>query len=215
MKKNKIKKALVLSSLFLGPLLFYLFLSLGIYHHANLPILTKKVENVEGNITFKDHFSVVSFLGTDIEKNKGGLFNLNEVIYKRYRKSLYFQSVLIATKGVETQVESLKKKLSTYTDIENWKFVFLNDEEIKNLFNSFDSPYTINQDLSSEYVFIVDRELRLRRRKDDEDTENGRLYGYNMNSVNDLKNKMKKDIEIIYYQLKKSLEKEKRFKREI
>ena len=36
-----------------------------------------------------------------------------------------------------------------------------------------------------------------------------------MNSVNDLKNKMKKDIEIIYYQLKKSLEKEKRFKREI
>ncbi len=215
MKKNKIKKALVLSSLFLGPLLFYLFLSLGIYHHANLPILTKKVENVEGNITFKDHFSVVSFLGTDIEKNKGGLFNLNEVIYKRYRKSLYFQSVLIAPKGVETQVESLKKKLSTYTDIENWKFVFLNDEEIKNLFNSFDSPYTINQDLSSEYVFIVDRELRLRGRKDDEDTENGRLYGYNMNSVNDLKNKMKKDIEIIYYQLKKSLEKEKRFKREI
>lgn len=215
MKKNKIKKAIVLSALFLGPLLFYIFLSLGIYHHANLPILTDKVENVEGNVTFKDHFSVVSFLGTDIEKNKGGLFNLNEVIYKRYRKSLYFQSVLIAPEGTEIQVESLKKKLSTYTDIENWKFVFMNDEEIKNLFNSFDSPYTINQNLSSEYAFIVDRELRLRGRKDDEDTDNGRLYGYNMNSVNDLKNKMKKDIEIIYYQLKKSLEKEKRFKREI
>jgi hypothetical protein len=215
MKKNKTIKAIVLSALFLGPLLFYIFLSLGIYHHANLPILTDKVENVKGSVTFKDHFSVVSFLGTDIEKNKGGLFNLNEVIYKRYRKSLYFQSVLIAPKGTETQVEFLKKKLRTYTDIENWKFVFMNDEEIKNLFNSFDSPYTINQNLSSEYVFIVDRELRLRGRKDDEDTDNGRLYGYNMNSVNDLKNKMKKDIEIIYYQLKKSLEKEKRFKREI
>jgi len=215
MKKNRIKKAFVLSALFLGPLIFYIFLSLGIYHHANLPILTEKVENVKGDVSFKNHFSVVSFLGTDIEKSKGGLFNLNEVIYKRYRKSLYFQSVLIAPKGTEDQVETLKKKLKTYTDIENWKFVFMDDKEIKSLFKSFTSPFTINQDLSSEYVFIIDRELRLRGRKDDEDTDNGRLYGYNMNSVNDLKNKMKKDIEIIYYQLKKSIEKEKRFKREI
>ncbi len=215
MKKNRKTKVLALSALFLGPLIFYIFLSLGIYHHANLPILTKNVENVKGEVSFKDHFSVVSFLGTDIEKNKGGLFNLNEVIYKRYRKSMFFQSVLIAPKGTEKQVDALKKKLSTYTDIENWKFVFMDADDIKTVFNSFDSPYTINQDLSSEYVFIVDRELRLRGRKDDEDTENGRLYGYDMNSVNDLKNKMKNDIEIIYYQLKKSLEKEKRFKRKI
>ena len=215
MKKNRKTKVLALSALFLGPLIFYIFLSLGIYHHANLPILTKNVENVKGEVSFKDHFSVVSFLGTDIEKNKGGLFNLNEVIYKRYRKSMFFQSVLIAPEGTEIQVNALKKKLSSYTDINNWKFVFMSADDIKKVFNSFDSPYTINQDLSSEYVFIVDRELRLRGRKDDEDTDNGRLYGYDMNSVNDLKNKMKKDIEIIYYQLKKSLEKEKRFKRKI
>ncbi|WP_347173355.1 hypothetical protein [Polaribacter uvawellassae] len=215
MKKVRIKKGFALSALFLGPLIFYIFLSLGIYHHANLPILTKNVENIKGEVSFKDHFSVVSFLGTDIEKSKGGLFNLNEVIYKRYRKSMFFQSVLIAPKGTETQVEALKTKLSTYTDIKSWKFVFMDADDIKTVFNSFDSPYTINQDLSSEYVFIVDRELRLRGRKDDEDTENGRLYGYDMNSVNDLKNKMKNDIEIIYYQLKKSLEKEKRFKRKI
>ena len=215
MKKNKIKKGIILSALFLGPLIFYIFLSLGIYHHANLPILTEKVEDVKGDVTFKKHFSVVSFLGKNIEENKGGLFNLNEVIYKRYRKSLYFQSVLITPKGTEPQIDSLKKKLKTYTDIENWKFVFMEQEDIKSVFKSFDSPYTLNENLNSEHVFIIDRELRLRGRKDDEDTDNGRLYGYNMNSVNDLKNKMKKDIEIIYYQLKKSLEKEKRRKRKI
>lgn len=215
MKKNNVKKGIILSALFLGPLIFYIFLSLGIYHHANLPILTEKVEDVKGDVTFKKHFSVVSFLGNNIEENKGGLFNLNEVIYKRYRKSLYFQSVLITPKGTESQIDSLKKKLKTYTDIENWKFVFMEKEDIQSLFKSFDSPYTLNENLNSEYVFIVDRELRLRGRKDDEDTDNGRLYGYNMNSVNDLKNKMKKDIEIIYYQLKKSLEKEKRRKRKI
>jgi len=215
MEKNKIKKGIILSALFLGPLIFYIFLSLGIYHHANLPILTEKVEDVKGDVTFNTHFSVVSFLGTDLESKKGGLFNLNEVIYKRYRKSLYFQSVLIAPKGTESQIDALKKKLRTYTDIENWKFVFMDKEEIQSLFKSFDSPYTLNDNLSSEYAFIIDRELRLRGRKDDEDTDGGRLYGYNMNSVNDLKNKMKKDIEIIYYQLKKSLEKEKRRKRKI
>ena len=215
MKNNKIKKGLVLSLLFLGPLIFYIFLSLGIYHHANLPILTKKVEDVKGPTTFKGSFSVVSFLGTDIDRKKGGLFNLNEVIYKRYRKSLYFQSVLISPEGTEKQIDSLKNKLKSYTDIENWKFVFMNPDEIKKVFNSFNSPYEIDDNSNSDYVFIIDRELRLRGRKDDEDTDNGRLYGYDMNSVSDLKNKMKKDIEIIYYQLKKSLEKEKRQRRKI
>jgi hypothetical protein len=215
MKKNKIKKGIVLSALFLGPLVFYIFLSLGIYHHANLPILTDKVEDVTGSETFKDHFSVVSFLGKDLESTKGALFNLNEVIYKRYRKSLYFQSVLIIPDGSEAEVEKLKTKLKTYTDISNWKFVFMSENKIKTLFNSFKSPYQLNSNIGSEYTFIVDRKLRLRGRKDDEDTDGGRLYGYDMNSVNDLKNKMKKDIEIVYYQLKKSLEKEKRRKREI
>ncbi len=215
MKKNKIKKGIVLSALFLGPLVFYIFLSLGIYHHANLPILTDNVEDVSGSETFKDHFSVVSFLGKDLESTKGALFNLNEVIYKRYRKSLYFQSVLIIPEGSEAEVGKLKTKLKTYTDISNWKFVFMSENKIKTLFNSFKSPYQLNSNIGSEYTFIVDRKLRLRGRKDDEDTDGGRLYGYNMNSVNDLKNKMKKDLEIVYYQLKKSLEKEKRHKRKI
>lgn len=215
MKKKNIKKGIVLSVLFLGPLLFYIFLSLGIYHYANLPILTDKVEDVKGVESFKDHFSVVSFLGKNVENSKGGLFNLNEVIYKRYRKSLFFQSVLIVPKEAENELEVLKNKLATYTDISNWKFVIMTDDEIQTVFTSFNSPYELNKDMGSSYVFIIDRELRLRGRKDDEDTANGRLYGYDMNSVSDLKNKMKKDIEIIYYQLKKSLEKQKRRRRKV
>ena len=53
-------------------------------------------------------------------------------------------------------------------------------------------------------------ELRLRGRKDDEDIDDGKLYGYDMRSVAVLKNKMKDDIDIIYYQLKKSAEKQAR-----
>ena len=212
---QKTKKFLVLFTLFIVPLLFYIFLSKGIYKYANLPILTENVIDVSGDETFKDQFTVVCFLGDDLSLTKGQLFNLNEVIYKRYNKSLYFQTLVILPPGNESEIELVKKRIGTYADASKWKFVVSSKEEIVSIFNSFDSPYTLNDNFGSDYAFIIDRELRLRGRKDDEDTADGKLYGYDMNSVAILKNKMRDDIGIIYYQLKKSLEKEKRRKREI
>lgn len=209
------KKILVLSTLFLVPLLFYVFLSKGIYHYANLPILTENVTDVEGAESFESHFTVVCFLGDNLENSKNQLFNLNETIYKRYYGKKYFQVMVIVPLGIEEEVEQVKKRLGTYADASGWKFVSASKENIVSVFNSFDSPYVLNDNFGSDYAFIVDRELRLRGRKDDEDTEDGKLYGYNMNSVAILKNKMRKDIDVIYYQLKKSLEKEQRRKREI
>ncbi len=212
---QKTKKFLVLFTLFIVPLLFYIFLSNGIYHYSNLPILTDDVVDVKGEETFKNHYSVVCFLGDDLSLTKGQLYNLNEVIYKSYNKSLYFQTLVILPPGNEGEIIQVKKRLGTYTDASKWKFVIASKEDIVNIFNSFDSPYTLNDNFGSEYAFIVDRELRLRGRKDDEDTKDGKLYGYDMNSVAILKNKMRDDIGIIYYQLKKSMEKEKRRRREI
>jgi len=92
---NKRIKFLVLFTLFIVPLLFYIFLSKGIYKYANLPILTENVVDVAGSETFKDYFTVVCFLGDDLSSTKGQLYNLNETIYKRYNQSLYFQTVVI------------------------------------------------------------------------------------------------------------------------
>lgn len=209
------KKFIILFTLFIVPLLFYIFLSKGIYHYANLPILTTNVEDINGEETFKGHFSVICFLGEDLSLTKGQLYNLNEVIYKRYNLSLYFQVVVIVPPGNEDEILEVKKRLGTYADAGRWKFVTTSKEKIISMFNSFDTPYTLNDNFGSEYTFIIDRELRLRGRKDDDDTEDGKLYGYDMNSVAILKNKMRDDIGIIYYQLKKSMEKAKRRKREI
>ena len=208
------KKILVLLTLFIVPLLFYIFLSKGIYHYANLPILTESVEDISADVSFKDHYTVVCFLGDELEETKGQLFNLNEVIYKRYNQSIYFQVVIVVAPGNETEVEEIKKRLSTYADASQWKFVTLSKEKIVSIFNSFDTPFKLNDHYGSENAFIVDRELRLRGRKDDEDIKGGKLYGYDMSSVAILKNKMRDDIGIIYYQLKKSMEKEERRKRE-
>jgi hypothetical protein len=209
------KKILVLLTLFIVPLLFYIFLSKGIYHYSNLPILTTAVEDVSADVSFKSHYSIVCFLGDKLTDTKGQLFNLNEVIYKRYNQSIYFQVVVIVAPGNETEVKEIKKRLGTYADAGRWKFVTLSKEKIVSIFNSFDTPFKLNDHYGSEKAFIIDRELRLRGRKDDEDVEGGKLYGYDMNSVAILKNKMRDDIGIIYYQLKKSMEKEQRRKREI
>jgi len=214
------KKFLILVILFILPLVFYIFLSKGIYKYSNLPILTKNIVDVKtfssnNEISFEDKLSIVCFLGNDINTGKASLFNLNQTIYKRYYQKPLFQIVAILPEGKENEYKEVIKELSVFTDIKNWNFIYTNKENIQSLFNSFDSPFQLNNNLFSENAFIVDMELRLRGRKDDEDVKGGKLYGYNMRSVAVLKNKMKDDIDIIYYQLKKSKEKEKRRKRKV
>ena len=45
-----------------------------------------------------------------------------------------------------------------------------------------------------------DKDLKLRGRNDDEDMPNGLLYGYDMNSVSELNNKMEDDIKVLLYE---------------
>ena len=220
LQKTCMKKFWVLFSLFILPLVFYIFLSKGIYKYSNLPILTEQVIDItnfsstEEN-SFVEKLSIVCFLGSDINEAKASLFNLNQTVYKRYYQKPLFQIIAMLPAGTENEYTSVIKELSAFTDISKWHFVYTNSENIHMLFNSFNTPFNLNESLYSENAYIVDMKLRLRGRKDDKDTEDGKLYGYNMKSVSTLKNKMKDDIDIIYYQLKKSLEKENRRKREI
>jgi hypothetical protein len=213
------KKFWVLVSLFILPLVFYIFLSKGIYKYSNLPILTENVIDVgdftQQKISFNNEITIVCFLGNDINTAKGSLFNLNQTIYKRFYQKPSFQIVAIIPNESKAAYTSVIEELSAYTDIKNWHFVYLDNAQIQILFNSFKTPFELNAAMYSENAFIIDKELRLRGRKDDEDTSGGKLYGYNMKSIAVLKNKMIDDINIIYYQLKKSAEKEARRKREI
>ncbi|PCH75778.1 MAG: hypothetical protein COB98_08200 [Flavobacteriaceae bacterium] len=203
------------------PLVFYLFLSKGIYHYSNLPILTTdivpvtQVDNQQSGVTFDEKLSILCFLGADVQKAEATLFNLNETIYKRYYQKPFFQIIAIVPKQNKEEMKQVLKKLSQFTDIKGWNFVYADATGIKQLFESLDSPFEMDETQFSEYAFIIDKKGRLRGRKDDEDTDGGRLYGYNMKAVAILKNKMKDDIDIIYYQWKKSAEKLKRRQRKV
>ena len=63
------------------------------------------------------------------------------------------------------------------------------------IFDSFKTNIKLDENFSTPYVFIVDRNLSLRGRDDDEDT--GMLFGFNSQSVAEINNKMVDDVKII------------------
>lgn len=207
---NKTKRNVVLFALFIVPLLFYIFLSLGINNFAKLPVLTNNVIDVS-SITNKHQFdnkiSIVTFLGRDAKKAKGELFNLNEKIYKPFYGFKDFQLIVLVSPDAKTEVEELQKELGAYTNMLKWNFVYAEDVEIETLYNSFKTNQSLDASLHSSKAFIIDKKLNLRGRTDDDDTADGKLYGYNMESVAELNNKMKDDVKVVLAEYRLALKK--------
>ncbi|MBG7613478.1 hypothetical protein IU405_14585 [Polaribacter sp. BAL334] len=198
------KKRVVLFLLFIFPLICFLILSTGQNNFTKLPILTENVLDVSEiseskTSTFKERVSVVCFLGEDIEKSKTRLLNVNEKIYKKFIDFKQFQIIAIYPSEKEVAVAELKKQIGAFTDMKNWVFVPSEKEMIQTLFNSFKTDEFL-ENFGSSNAFIIDKNGNLRGRIDDKDAENGKLYGYDMNAVAVLKDKLKDDINVLYYE---------------
>ena len=212
MTKN-FKKYLILGFLFFFPIFVYVFLSTGINNFAKLPVLTENVmdiENIEGNIanvSFKNKISIVAFWGGDVNNKKSEALNLNQKIYKRFNEFQDFQFVLLHNKDDNEVIESLKSDLvsGVGTDLKNWNFIPTTQSNIKMVFDSFNTNIELDQSFSTPYVFIVDRDLSLRGRDDDEDI--GMLYGFNSQSVAEINNKMVDVVKIILAEYRLALKK--------
>ena len=176
MTKN-LKKYLILGFLFFFPIFVYVFLSTGINNFAKLPVLTETVmdiENIEGNIanvSFKNKISVVAFWGGDVNNKKSEALNLNQKIYKRFYEFQDFQFVLLHDKNDDKAIKDLKSDLvsGVGTDLKNWNFIPTTQPNIKTIFDSFKTNIELDNNFSTPYVFIIDRNLSLRGRDDDED----------------------------------------------
>lgn len=192
------KKTFVLVVLFVLPIVTYLFFASGVTNFGRLPVLKENVleipKGIEG-VNFANSITVLGFLGRNVEERKGNAFNLNQKIYKRFHEFNDFQFLMVVPKGTEDSVLNLKKELATLDEINKWRFAYLSEEAILELFQSLGTNYNLQNDLGTSYVFIVDKGLKLRGRTDDEDE--GVKYGYNTSSVADLNNKMVDDVKII------------------
>ena len=211
--KKSVKKYLILSFLFFSPILIYIFFASGINNFARLPILTTNVldiQSIKGNlqgISLKDNISILGFWGGDVNLRKSEALNLNQKIYRRFFQFQDFQFVFLTSKDQETNINNLKEELirGVGTDLEKWNFIFTDEKEIQKIYNSLKTDIELSEENSTPYVFIIDRDLNLRGRDDDEDI--GKLYGFNAESVAEINNKMVDDVKIILAEYRLALKK--------
>ena len=202
------KKTLVLVTLFILPIVIYLFFASGITNFGRLATLTENVSEIDfatNDVSLEGKITVLGFLGKDVDNKKGNAFNLNQKIYKRFNGFNDFQFVMVMPKGTEQDVEELKKELEQLADIGKWNFVYGDEDDINRIFRSLKTNLSLDGNLSTPYVFIVDKNRVLRGRDDDEDE--GVKYGFDTSSVADLNNKMEDDIKIILAEYRMALKK--------
>lgn len=202
------KKTFILVALFVLPLVAYLFFASGVNNFGRLPVLTenvKDVSNIDASKTFKGKITILGFLGSQLENQKTIALNLNQKIYKRFYEFNDFQFVMVVPKGTEEKVEELKYELGQLEDISKWNFVFADNNEIETLFSSLKSNIELENSMGTPYVFIIDKDMSLRGRTDDEDE--GMKYGFKATSVAELNNKMEDDVKIILAEYRLALKK--------
>ncbi|WP_442844454.1 hypothetical protein [Leeuwenhoekiella sp. H156] len=202
------KKYFVLGVLFILPIVAYLFFASGIHNFAKLPVLREAITELDssGGVQFQNKITVLGFLGNTIERDGGDLFNLNQKIFKPFREFDDFQFVYLVPQSIDTTaLYKVKTELGRLTDISNWHFVMLPQEQIEAVFSSLKTPYNLMADGGSQYIFILDKDRKLRGRDDDEDE--GVLYGYDSADIAELSNKMKDDVKIILAEYRLALKK--------
>jgi len=201
------KKTVVLGVLFILPLVVYLFFASGVTNFGKLPTLNPRIDWSEGSAgsALEGKISLIIFLGNAVGENKGYLFNFNQKIYKRFSEFEDFQTVLVSTPDQEEAVNEVLAELAAITDVSRYRMIFAPNNKIEVLFDGLQSPYKLDSNFSSPYVFISDKEAALRGRDDDGDE--GSKYAYDMRSVAELNNKMEDDMKIVLAEYRLALKK--------
>ena len=201
------KKYIVLTILFVLPLVAYLFFASGVNNFAKLPVLKENVLSISdySKVDLNQKISILFFLGSNIEDRQGDALNMNQKIYKRFYDFEDFQFVVICPLESEQLADDLKNKLEigTNTDMRKWNFVFLDPNIIEEVFNSLNTNTNLDQYSGSPYVYIVDKNRSLRGRNDDD----GVKFGDDSRSVADINNFMVDDVKVILAEYRLALKK--------
>jgi hypothetical protein len=150
------------------------------------------------------------FFGNNVQDKHGDALNLNQKIYKRFYQFKDFQFIMLQPKGTNELALDLQNDLKTGTDTDliNWKFIFLENDNLNVIFNSLKTDLSLDSNLGTPYVFIIDRDSNLRGRDDND----GIKYGYDSRSVADINNTMLDDVKVILAEYRMALKKNNRYK---
>ncbi|MBC7748268.1 MAG: hypothetical protein H7Z76_06790 [Methylotenera sp.] len=204
------KKNIVLFVLFILPIVAYLFFASGVNGFTKLPTVTPNTadfgnwHSLDGKkVTLNGKVTVLGFSGTELLRNRGNFFNLNQKIYQTYHKFKDVQFVVICPIGTEPDAKKVVDALAAFTDVTQWRFVFASPTEI----TSYHSQLKLVEKLDDKYgtpkVYIIDKKRNLRGRKLVKDSKEG----YNTFHPAELSNEMLDDFKVILYEYRAALKK--------
>jgi len=202
------KKFIVLGVLFILPIVAYLFFASGVHNFAKLPVIEEEIPELklQQDVRLENKITVLGFLGNTIERDGGDLFNLNQKIFKSFSGFDDFQFVYLVPETIDQDaLDKVTYELSQLVDLSNWYFVQTAQANINTVFDSLNTPYSLQEDGGSPYIFIIDKDRKLRGRDDDEDY--GVLYGYDSSDIAELADKMKDDVKIVLAEYRLALKK--------
>ncbi len=213
MQVSRFKRNIVLSILFFLPVTFLLFLYPAKHHYTPLDIVNNQpcnefigLKTLKGDVLrLEDHITVVLFLGKSPMDYVTASSNLKELVYDKFKGFKKFQIVAIASDESRAQIDTLKSELTQYDSLKYWYFLTGSDFAIGNFFSYLNSDFALNDDLGSNHVYIIDKELMQRGRLDDRSKQEKSkaspsypLYSYDCIEVADIKNKMSEDMRILF-----------------
>ena len=206
------RKYIVLGVLFVLPITVYLFFASGVNNFAKLPIVDPTIAGLEGfetldggPVSFNDHITVLGFYGGNVSGQKAGAFNLAHKIYKKNYQFEDFQFIMLTRNDQREEVQEVLSSLHQIADPVNFKFAFGSSASIKTIFESLDTTNVLDSLGATAYVYIVDKEGRLRGRTDqDEDQVDP---GYDANDYAVINNEMNDDIKVILAEYRLALKK--------
>lgn len=212
------KKNIVLFVLFILPIVAYLFFASGVNSYTKLPVLNSKTadfgnwESLSGmKVSLDSKVTILGFGGTELLKNRGNIYNLNQKVYQRYHGFKDLQFVYLCPIGTEKDAERIVKALGTYTEVNQWQFVFTTPEAIAAYHKQLHLVDKLDVNLGTSMIYILDKERNLRGRKDRNDYKEG----YDTFHPSELSNEMLDDFKVILYEYRAALKKNNNASRKI
>lgn len=212
------KKNIILFVLFILPIVAYLFFASGVNGFTKLPTITANTadlgnwQSLDGQkVSLNGKVTILGFMGTELLKNRGNLFNLNQKIYQRYHEFKDVQFVMICPTGTEKDAEKVVEALGAFTDVAQWRFVFASTEDINAYHAQLKLVEKLDDNFGTPKVYIIDKKRNLRGRKLVKDTKEG----YNTFHPAELSNEMLDDFKVILYEYRAALKKNNNASRKI
>lgn len=212
------QKKFILILLLALPIVIYLVFATATHNQLFLPTISKnnlelpQWKSLDGKpVVLKNKITILGFIGNDVIKNQGNVFNLNQKIYDKYVGFKDFQVVLIAHESAESQVKELFEKLAGFTDnMSGYRFLFAKPEEIQTYYDSFHLKSKLSPNGSTAEVIIIDKDINHRGRKG-KNKEGKEEYreSYNTISAADLHNEMTDDVKILLREYRLALKRNK------